>query len=130
MDIVFFDTNAFGPFLGGEENIVEQVRLAEEIHLSLIVYAELVAGFQRGAREKENRADLETFRGKRKVKLTVPTRRTAEFYAQVKNSLRAKGRPIPVHDIWIAAQCLEHGAVLLTRDSHFDHVEGLRRKGF
>ncbi|HEV8045487.1 MAG TPA: PIN domain-containing protein [Rubrobacter sp.] len=40
--------------------------------------------------------------------------------------MRRIGRPIPENDIWIAATALQHGLVLVTRDSHFEHVEGLR----
>jgi predicted nucleic acid-binding protein len=52
---------------------------------------------------------------------------TAEWFAEVKRGLRARGRLIPINDVWIAASCLEHGAVLLSDDAHFDHVDGLRR---
>jgi tRNA(fMet)-specific endonuclease VapC len=39
--------------------------------------------------------------------------------------LRAKGKPIPNNDIWIAAHALETGAELLSFDDHFQWVEGL-----
>ncbi len=50
---------------------------------------------------------------------------TAERFALMKDSLRRKGKPIPVNDIWIAAQCMETGSVLLSRDEHFGAVDGL-----
>lgn len=31
----------------------------------------------------------------------------------------------PMNDIWIAAQCLEQGWILVTDDTDFAHVEGL-----
>ena len=40
-------------------------------------------------------------------------------------SLRAKGKPIPQNDIWIAAHALESGTDLLSFDGHFDHVDVL-----
>ena len=54
------------------------------------------------------------------------TAQTADSYALVYSSLRRKGRPIPTNDLWIAASALEPGAALLTRDTHFGHVDGLR----
>jgi len=36
------------------------------------------------------------------------------------------GKPIPTNDLWVAAQALEHGAVLITFDQHFHDVPGLR----
>ena len=43
--------------------------------------------------------------------------------------LSRKGRPIPTNDLWLAAVALRHGLDLLTRDSHFLDVEGLRVVG-
>lgn len=36
-----------------------------------------------------------------------------------------KVAPIPENDIWIAASALRHGLVLVSRDGHFDSIEGL-----
>ncbi|MDD4622321.1 MAG: PIN domain-containing protein [Kiritimatiellae bacterium] len=33
---------------------------------------------------------------------------------------------MPVNDLWIAAQAMERGAVLISFDRHFDAVPGLR----
>jgi predicted nucleic acid-binding protein len=38
---------------------------------------------------------------------------------------KRKGRPIPMNDIWIAAQCLQKGWILVTDDTDFDYVDGL-----
>ena len=51
---------------------------------------------------------------------------TADSYALIDRDLRRQGRPIPTNDIWIAACCLEHGAVLFSLDQHFEQVAGLR----
>jgi tRNA(fMet)-specific endonuclease VapC len=50
---------------------------------------------------------------------------TARHYGRVRNELRRKGRPIPENDIWIAATARQHDLILVTRDPHFDEVEGL-----
>ena len=52
---------------------------------------------------------------------------TAGRYAEVRDELRAKGRPIPENDVWIAALARQHGLPVVTHDDHFEHVEGLRR---
>lgn len=49
---------------------------------------------------------------------------------ELKNELRRKGRPIPENDIWIAATALQHGLTLVTRDSDFEHVEGIDRESW
>jgi tRNA(fMet)-specific endonuclease VapC len=50
---------------------------------------------------------------------------TTRFYAQIKDALRRKGRPIPENDIWFAAVALQHNLVLAPRVRHFEHIEGL-----
>jgi len=39
---------------------------------------------------------------------------TARNYARTRLALKRKGRPIPMNDVWIAAQYLEYGWVLVT----------------
>ena len=54
------------------------------------------------------------------------SRETGECFGRVKYALKTKGTPIPINDVWLAAQCMETGATLVTYDSHFDQVDGLR----
>jgi tRNA(fMet)-specific endonuclease VapC len=41
--------------------------------------------------------------------------------------LPTKRRPIPTNDIWIAALARQHQMPILSRDHHFDFVEGIQR---
>ena len=50
---------------------------------------------------------------------------TADRYARIATALRAKGRPIPSNDIWIAAHSMETGADLVSCDRHFEYIDGL-----
>jgi tRNA(fMet)-specific endonuclease VapC len=52
---------------------------------------------------------------------------TAEQYAEVRDELKRKGRPIPGNDVWIAALARQHALPLLSRDRHFDFVPRLKR---
>ena len=56
------------------------------------------------------------------VKLSC--RATAEHYGRIGAALRAKGRPIPTNDNWIAANAMATGADLVSVDAHFEHVDG------
>jgi tRNA(fMet)-specific endonuclease VapC len=38
---------------------------------------------------------------------------TAERYAEIREELRRKGRPIPANDLWIAALARQHALPLL-----------------
>jgi len=48
---------------------------------------------------------------------------TSRQYGEIKNLLRAKGRPIPENDIWIAAIAKQHELTLVSRDEHFKEIE-------
>ena len=51
---------------------------------------------------------------------------TARHYGKIRELLRAKGRPIPENDIWIAAHAQQYDLTLVSRDAHFSAVEGIR----
>jgi tRNA(fMet)-specific endonuclease VapC len=126
MKKVLLDTNAYVRFLAGDENVLACLAQAERVFMSVFVLGELFAGFRAGAKEKKNREILERFLAKPSVSILDGTRETAEYFGMIKAALKKAARPIPVNDIWIAAQALETGAVLATYDSHFLAVPGLR----
>jgi tRNA(fMet)-specific endonuclease VapC len=120
------DTNAYADLMRGDVAIARFLDDAEVVYLSTIVAGELMAGFRGGSLEKLNRQWLREFiaKGGKTIVLKVGME-TAERFALVKDALERKGKPIPINDIWISAQCMETGAVLLSRDAHFDAVDGL-----
>jgi tRNA(fMet)-specific endonuclease VapC len=52
-------------------------------------------------------------------------RETARWYGRIEFRLRDKGRPIRQNDTWIAAIAMQYSLTVLTRDAHFDEVDGL-----
>ena len=53
---------------------------------------------------------------------------TARHYAAIRLELKSGGKPIPANDVWIAALSRQHANPVMSRDSHFDFVAGLRRR--
>jgi tRNA(fMet)-specific endonuclease VapC len=46
-------------------------------------------------------------------------------------ALEAKGKPIGIEDVWIAATALEHGLTVVTRNlKHFQRIPGLRTESW
>ena len=123
---ILIDTNAYTAFMLGDAAVVEVVAHAERICLNSIVLGELLGGFAAGTRESKSRTELARFLNSPRVEVLPVTSETADSYALVYSSLRRKGQPIPTNDLWIAASALEHGAALLTRDTHFGQIDGLR----
>jgi tRNA(fMet)-specific endonuclease VapC len=53
-------------------------------------------------------------------------RSTAGFYAEIRRELKNAGTPIPSNDIWIAALAREHRLPIVTKDAHFQNIDGMR----
>ena len=123
---VLLDTNALSALWSGDERILDALGQAECVFMSIIVLGELFAGFRGGTRMKENRARLAGFLAKPTVRTLELSTETAEVYGQIKNALKRAGTPIPINDIWLSAQAIETGSVLITFDNHFGNVSGIR----
>ena len=119
------DSNAYSNYSRGNETIGEIMWAADEIFMSAIVIGELLAGYRGGTRFEINSAELRSFLANPNVSVVSVSAATADHYARISASLRAKGRPIPTNDIWIAAHAMETGADLVSADSHFENVDGL-----
>jgi len=124
--IVLPDTNAFTGLLLGNELVVHCLEHAEQIVVSPVVLGELQFGYRFGAKEKENLAFLEAFLAKPFVRVLCISEETASVYADIRLKLKKMGKPIPSNDLWIAAQAIEKGAVLISEDAHFSVITGLR----
>ena len=122
---VLLDVNAYSYFAKGSEEVASIVASADEVVLSAIVLGEILAGFRQGSRFNRNLAFLQTFLASSRVSMVSVGVATAERYGEIAADLRAKGRPIPTNDIWIAAHAMATGADLVSADAHFEHVDGL-----
>lgn len=127
MNRILLDTNAYTAFLTGDERVLNALTEAETAFLSAIVIGELYAGFCGGNRLKENKVLLARFLQKSNVRVLDVTAETGEVFGQIKNELQKAGTPIPLNDVWLAAQAMETGSVIVSFDAHFDQVSGLRR---
>lgn len=126
MKKILLDTNAYVRFLLGDKAVLEVLSRAEIVYMSVIVMGELYAGFKGGRKEGENKTILDTFLQKAAVTVLDVGRETSEVFGGIKDSLRKAGTPIPINDVWIAAQSFESGSVLISYDDHFLKIPGLR----
>jgi predicted nucleic acid-binding protein len=122
---IAIDTNIYTSFKCNDQRVVEAFRDCDLIGVDIAVIAELFSGFSLGAKEKKNRQELEAFLNSPRVEVLVHDLETADYYALVVKRLKAKGRPIPTNDIWIAANAMKHGLALYSFDNHFEKIEGL-----
>ncbi|MDE2974923.1 MAG: type II toxin-antitoxin system VapC family toxin [Gemmatimonadota bacterium] len=119
------DSNAYSQLMLGREQVRRIVRGAEEVLLSAVVLGELLYGFRHGSRYERNIRGMRAFLDNPYVSLVPVGETTADRYSRIAASLRAKGRPIPTNDVWLAAHAMETGADLVSADRHFEHVDGI-----
>jgi len=117
------DTNIVIALFAKDENVLAQLKTAEEVFVPSIVLGELYFGANKSGRVKSNIVRIDEFAAENQV--IMIDGETARHYGQVKNDLRAKGNPIPENDIWIAALSRQYKYVLVTQDDHFTQVDSI-----
>jgi predicted nucleic acid-binding protein len=131
MTVLFLlDTNAVSDLV--RENAQIAARLSalsanDSAVICTIVLGEILFGLEQmpvGRRRSAMEAQVQ------KYVPSIPCRAVPEsaaaHYAQVKQSCRSRGVPLDEADLWIAATALALDATLVTRDSDFGNVDGLR----
>lgn len=117
------DSNIVIDIFRGKAETISKVKDIDVVYVPVIVLGELYFGANKSNQTPKRIIEIEQLEGSAIV-LDV-TKSTARIYGEMKDSLREKGKMIPENDIWIAAIAIEHGLPLLTRDYHFQHVEGI-----
>ena len=122
--MVALDTNVAVAINNGRPREVAWVKTLTVVCLPTPVLGELLYGAANSARAAANRQQVLRLRAL--CQLLPVDEVVAEQYAIVRLALKARGRPIPENDVWIAAVCLGHGVPLATADAHFSAVDGLQ----
>lgn len=122
---MILDTNALSAWAQADNALLSILPAEHLLVLPVVVIGEYRYGVQRS----QQRHNLESWldRTVRSVTVGAITLATADSYAAVRIMLHRKGRPIPMNDAWIAALALQHRLPVLSRDSHFDAVDGVTR---
>jgi tRNA(fMet)-specific endonuclease VapC len=118
------DTNIIIALFANDSAVVDKLSAIRHVFVPVIVVGELYYGVSKSLHKQANSLVLEAFVTKNQI--VHPDVATAKQYGQIKESLRAAGRPIPENDIWIAALARQHNFSLCTRDQHFRNIKGLK----
>ena len=119
------DTNALSAIAEGETGAAKKFARASLVAIPVIVLGEFHFGISQSRHKREYERWLEEMISVSRV-LEV-NEETAIWYARLRVQLKAAGTPIPSNDTWIAAFCRQHALPLLSRDRHFDLIQGLQR---
>ena len=122
---MILDTNALSAAAESEPSALETVARADRVALPVAVLGE----YRLGIAQSRYRAQYENWLREwvAAVEVFDVDQETTHSYAAIGSELKRKGRPIPVNDLWIAALCRQHSLPILSRDRHFDLVDGIRR---
>jgi tRNA(fMet)-specific endonuclease VapC len=129
------DTDHLSYIQEGHPGVVARLSAAspgDRIVTSAINLGELLRGVYLLAEGRRKRQLLRLCReviGSLEEVLPV-TPAVGERFAETDVGLRKRGRPMPINDVWIAAVALVRGAVLVTNDEHYAHVEGLKTENW
>ena len=122
---MILDTNALSAYFDGVPEAIATVDAGPSVELPVIVLGEYRFGILQSRRRVLYEEWLSGFLLTTSV-LPI-SEETTRHYADVRLELKAAGRPIPSNDIWVAALARQHRLPVLSRDTHFDRVPGLRR---
>jgi tRNA(fMet)-specific endonuclease VapC len=125
---MILDTNALSAVADDDPGVAAVLARADQMAIPVIVLGE----YRHGIAESRDRSAYEAWLTDLLNDCMVldVNEPTSHYYAEIVLELKRKGKPIPTNDIWIAALCRQHSLPLLSRDRHFDLVEGNERVGW
>jgi tRNA(fMet)-specific endonuclease VapC len=123
---LILDTNALSAYLDRTPEAVEIVSEARMLAIPVIVAGEFAFGIAQSRHREAYERSLQRMPDRCTV-LDIGIE-TARHYSAIRLELKSAGKPIPANDVWIAALSRQHSIPVMSRDSHFDFVGGLRRR--
>jgi tRNA(fMet)-specific endonuclease VapC len=122
---LILDTNALSAVADREPAALAALAPDGRLTIPVVVLGEYRAGIMQSRRRIEYEAWLLEMIAASTI-LSIDEE-TTHHYAAISLQLKRSGRPIPTNDIWIAALCRQHSSPVISRDRHFDFVQGLKR---
>jgi predicted nucleic acid-binding protein len=124
------DTNAISDLMRAAariENWMDGLDRGDRVVTCTIVRGEILFGIARlppGKRRTELEETGHQFLAS--VRCEVVPEKAGDFYAELKMARQQRGLTLDENDLWVAATALALGATLVSRDSDFGGIDGLR----
>ena len=125
---MILDTNALSAWAEGLTAIQAPFQAADRLVVPSIVLGEYYFGIRQSLHRERYENWLRQYLPL--VEIVAVTPETANVYANIRLELKQRGTPIPSNDTWIAALARQHALSVLSRDAHFDAVDGIQRITF
>ena len=128
MNALLPDTNVILRLFRGDEQVAANISRFDKIIVPPAVIGEFKMGVEPDTRRgKAQQRQLDAFLDSEHVEVVPATEATTDYYAAIYRELKARGKPIPTNDMWIAASAIEHHAALYSLDAHFRQIPMLTR---
>lgn len=128
MNALLPDTNVILRLFRGDEQVAANISRFDKIIVPPAVIGEFKMGVEPDTRRgKAQQRQLDAFLDSEHVEVVPATEETTDYYAAIYRELKARGKPIPTNDMWIAASAIEHHAALYSLDAHFRQIPMLTR---
>lgn len=125
---MILDTNAVSAWAENNPDLLGALRSDRPWYLPSIVLGE----YRYGVLGSTKREELEAWLADVEAACTVlaADATTARHYAELRRALDREPERVPYHDIWIGALARQHDLEVVSRDTHFDKMPGIRRIGW
>ncbi len=125
---MILDTNALSAWVEGLATVEAAFRSADRLVVPSVVLGEYYFGIRQSRHRSRYEEWLRQYLPL--AAIAAVTSVTADAYADIRLELKRLGHPIPPNDAWIAALAHQHALPVLSNDTHFDVVAGIRRIAF
>ena len=122
------DTNAISAWAKGDPALLRALHSDRPWRLPAIALGE----YRYGVLKSTRRAELERWLEQIEEACVVLAADavTARHYASLRLAMDGEPAGVPYHDLWIGALALQHDLDVVSRDTHFDKMPGVRRIGW
>ncbi len=125
--ILFLDSSVLFELERGNPAIIKELAHLQQMYpnvpqLPFMVYAEFLFGLPGKNSKNQQKARLFV----QPFPIIQTTKRTAEILTTLKEENDTEAHALPLADLLIAAQTIEHGGMLLTRDRDFTKIRQLQ----
>ena len=125
---MILDTSALSAWSEGLATVEASSRAANRLVVPSVVLGECCSGIRQSRYQSRYEEWLRRYLPL--TEIADITSATAHEYANICLELKRLGRPIPANDAWIAALARECSLPVLSNDTHFDFVDGIKRIAF
>ena len=121
---MILDTNALSAWAEGIPEVKDALDNASRVAIPSIVLGEYYFGIRQSRYHGRYMDWLN--RVASNIEIISVSQKTAGFYAQIRLEIKRMGTRIPSNDTWIVTLAKLCKSPILSNDTHFDRVSGLR----